>query len=131
MGHPLLTPEEIDHLEHYYGAADPNTKRIKVHGFKMPFFCDPPNAPVIHYVPMQVWVWDWGRSEAPTEVQIRYLERMMGCPYNTSLRATLMDVYAQAKKNKVAFADLLTQKMQTLEGQAKPGQGDRGGHGRR
>ena len=42
-----------------------------------------------------------------------------GCTYNVELRATLMDVYAQAKKNKVAFADLLTQKMQTLEGQAK------------
>ena len=65
------------------------------------------------------WVWDWGRSEAPTELQIRDLERRTGC-HNPDLRATLIDVYSQAKKNKVAFADLLYQKIQTLQGEAEP-----------
>ena len=55
---------------------------------------------------MQIWVWDWGRSEAPTKLQIRYYERLYGCMYNTNLRATLIDIYSQAKKSKVAFADL-------------------------
>lgn len=122
MGRPLLTPEEIDRLEHYYGAADPVTKKMKVRGFKVPIFCEPSET---WYFPRQIWVWDWGRSEAPTELQIRFLERLTRCPYNRDLRATLLDVYAQAKKSKVAFADLLAQRMQTLEGQAQPPQSDR------
>ena len=56
---------------------------------------------------------------------------MTGCRNTVDLRATLMDVYAQAKKNKVAVADLLTQKMQTLEGQAKPPTQDGDGGRRR
>jgi TPR repeat protein len=115
QGRPLLTPEEIDRLQHYYGAVDTATKQVKVRGFKMPIFCE---ASETWYFPKQVWVWDWGRSEAPTEFQIRYLERVTNCPYNADLRATLLDVYSQAKKSNVAFADLLTQKMQTLEGKA-------------
>jgi len=122
MGRPLLTPEEIDRLEHYYGTVDPVTKKMKVRGFKVPIFCDPSDT---WYFPEQIWVWDWGRSEAPTELQIRFLERLTGCPYNRDLRATLIDVYTQAKKNKVAFADLLAQRMQTLEGQIQPQQSDR------
>jgi len=122
MGRPLLTPEELDRLEHYYGAADPVTKKMKVRGFKVPIFCEPSET---WYFPEQIWVWDWGRSEAPTELQIRFLERLTRCPYNRDLRATLLDVYAQAKKSKVAFADLLAQRMQTLEGQAQPPQSDR------
>ena len=117
MGRQLLTPEEIDRLEHYYGTVDPATKQIKLRGFKMPIFCEPS---LTYYFPEQIWVWDWGRPEAPTEFQIRYLERLTGCPYNVDLRATLIEVYSQARKSKVAFADLLAQKMQTLEGQAKP-----------
>jgi TPR repeat protein/uncharacterized protein (UPF0335 family) len=125
MGRPLLTPEEIDRLEHYYGAADPGTKQLKVRGFKMPIFCDPQGQ---WFFPREVHVWDWGRTESPTEFQIRYLERRLDCNYNAKLRGTLTDIYAQAKKNKVAFADLLAQRMQTLEGQiqAQPKQGDRG-----
>jgi uncharacterized protein len=128
MGRQLLTPEEIDRLEHYYGTVDPTTKQIKLRGFKMPIFCE---ASETWYFPEQIWVWDWGRSEAPTEFQIRYQERLTGCPYNVDLRATLMEVYSQAKKSKVAFADLLAQKMQTLEGRAKPQPQDDGGRRRR
>jgi len=114
LGRPFLTPEEIDRLQRYYGTVDPATKQVKVRGFRMPVFCDSDQE---WYVPVQIWVWDWGRSEAPTEFQIRYYERLDGCTYNTSLRATLIDIYSQAKKSKVAFADLLAQRIQTLEGQ--------------
>jgi TPR repeat protein/uncharacterized protein (UPF0335 family) len=116
MGRPLLTPEEIDRLARYYGVVDPTTKQVKVRAFKMPIFCDQQ-----WYFPEQVWVWDWGRSDAPTEFQIRYYERLHGCTNNTSLRATLMDIFSQAKKSKVAFSDLLAQRIQTLEGQKQGG----------
>ncbi len=118
LGRPFLTPEEIDRLQRYYGMVDPATKQVKLRGFKMPVFCD---ADQEWYVPVQIWVWDWGRSEAPTEFQIRYYERLDGCTHNTYLRATLIDIYSQAKKSKVAFADLLAQRIQTLEGQRQSG----------
>ena len=129
LGRPLLTPEEVDRLERYYGAVDPTTKQVKVRGFRMPIFCD---ADEYRYYPEEVWVWDWGRTESPTEFQIRYYERLDDCTYNVNLRATLIDVFSQAKKSKVAFADLLAQRIQTLEGQAKPpSQSDDGGRRRR
>jgi hypothetical protein len=128
MGRPLLTPEEIDRLERYYGAVDPSTKQVKLRGFKMPIFCE---AEERWFFPEQIWVWDWGRSEAPTEFQIRYFERLRECAYNTNLRATLIDVYSQAKKSKVAFADLLAQRIQTLEGQITKSQSQSDDSGRR
>jgi TPR repeat protein len=128
MGRPLLTPEEIDRLERYYGAIDPSTKQVKLRGFKMPIFCE---AEERWFFPEQIWVWDWGRSEAPTEFQIRYFERLRECAYNTNLRATLIDVYSQAKKSKVAFADLLAQRIQTLEGQITKSQSQSDDSGRR
>jgi TPR repeat protein len=138
-GRPLLTPEEIDRLQHFYGAVDPATKEVNVRRLNVPmrcglwinnktrklFFGDP----VFHF---DIWVWDWGRTEAPTELQIRDIERRYGC-HNQDLQATLEDVYGQAKKSKVAFADLLYQKIQTLQGQIQPQdrEGDRGGGRRR
>jgi len=128
LGRPLLTPEEVDRLERYYGAVDPTTKQVKLRGFKMPIYCD---ADEEWFFPEQIWVWDWGRSEAPTEFQIRYFERLRECTYNTNLRATLIDLYSQAKKSKVAFADLLAQRIQTLEGQIIKSQSQSDDNGRR
>ena len=135
QGHPLLTPDEIDRLERYYGVVDPVTKHVKIRRLTIPIYCNK-NAEDTGSVdhPSQIWVWDWGRSEPPTEFQIRNFERKYGCPYNTRLRATLIDVYDQAKKDKVAFADLLYQKIQTLAGKklvGQPPQGDREGGGGR
>ncbi|MGO9327126.1 MAG: caspase family protein [Steroidobacteraceae bacterium] len=134
-GRPLLSPNEVDRLEHYYGTVDPVTKRVKIRRLTIPIYCTK-NAEETHslfYAP-EIWVWDWGRSEPPTEFQIRDFERKYDCPYNTRLRATLIDVYQQAKKDKVAFADLLYQKIQTLAGKKLVGQqpqGDREGGRRR
>jgi hypothetical protein len=58
-----------------------------------------------------IWVWDWGRVESPTEFQFRSLERETGCDKNGTLRRTLIDVYNQAKKHDVPFADLVEQKI--------------------
>jgi uncharacterized protein len=142
-GRRLLTPEEIDRLERSYGAVDPVTKEVKVRRLLVPINCTPPTTLTLKSgkklrVPtsstlQQIWVWDWGRAEAPTELQIKDIERRTDCPYNQDLRATLMDVFAQANKNKVAFADLLYQKIETLQGQAEPTAqtGDRKRRGRR
>jgi hypothetical protein len=124
-GRPLLTPDEIDRLERYYGTVDPVSKRIKVRSFKVPIFCLPR-----YYLPEEIWVWDWGRSEAPTEPQIRFWEGITGCSYNKELRATLASIYSQAKKSNVAFADLLSQRIQTLEGQRVESQQKRKERGR-
>jgi hypothetical protein len=62
-----------------------------------------------------IWVWDWGRNESPTEAQFRNLERDTKCTNNELLRRTLIDVFEQAKKNKVPFADLADQKIKTAK----------------
>ncbi|MGA8610969.1 MAG: caspase family protein [Xanthobacteraceae bacterium] len=138
-GRPLLTPDEIDRLQHFYGTVDPATKEVSIRRLNVPMLCalyintktrqlffGPPTR---HFL---IWVWDWGRSEAPTDLQIRDIERREDC-HNQDLRATLEDVYAQAKKSKVAFADLLYQKIETLQGQIQPQEheGDRSGGRRR
>jgi hypothetical protein len=138
-GRPLLTPEEIDRLQHFYGTVDPATKEVSIRRLNAPMLCglwintktrQPFFGPPMR--PFPIWVWDWGRSEAPTDLQIRDIERRYGC-HNQDLRATLEDVYGQAKKSKVAFADLLYQKIQTLQGQTQPQEheGDRSGGRRR
>ena len=57
-------------------------------------------------------MWDWGRAELPTEFQFRNLERAENsCTDNDLLRRTLIDIFEQAKKSKVPYADLVDQKV--------------------
>ena len=55
---------------------------------------------------------------SPTEFQFRNLERATGCINNSVLRRTLVDIFEQSKKSKVAFADLTDQKVRTAHGQS-------------
>jgi uncharacterized protein len=125
VGRPLLTPDEINRLESYYGTVDPVTKKVVIRRLLVPINC----TPALFYKDdgrlsadrsENIWVWDWGRSESPTESQIRNIERETRCIYNDDLRRTLSDIYQQAKKNNVAFADLIDQKIKTVRGQADP-----------
>jgi TPR repeat protein len=123
-GKPVLNEDEIRRLENYYGTVDPLTKRIAIRRLMVPINCTPeqilPNNSLGWDIQRFVWVWDWGRNESPTELQIRAIERETGCLYNDSLRGTLNDIYQQAKKAKVAFADLIEQKVKTVLGQLPP-----------
>ena len=107
-GRPLLTVAEIERLERYYGAVDPLAKQVKVRRLNnVPLRCGG------GWVTRQtIWVWDWGRTEAPTEAQVRNIERTTGC-VDDVLRRTLIDVFEQAKKAKVSFADLIDQRIKT------------------
>ncbi len=69
-GNPLLTPDEIERLDRYYGKPDPQTHKVKVRSLKVWMVCG--NSEEEKYV----WVWDWGREEAPTEPQFRYFQSM-------------------------------------------------------
>ena len=63
-------------------------------------------------------------------VQIRNIERRNDfCWYNEKLRGTLADIFEQSKKSKVAFADLVNEKISILKGTAEPPprKGDRHG----
>ena len=51
---------------------------------------------------------------------MRNIERTSGCSDNADLRSTLVDVFQQAKKNKVSFADLIDQKIKTAQGLSEP-----------
>jgi TPR repeat protein/uncharacterized protein (UPF0335 family) len=125
MGRPLLTQEEIGRLERYYGAVDPVSRKVAIRRLFVPITCRIRRAgngrnDVSWTNREWLWVWDWGRPESPTEPQMRNIERTSGCSDNADLRNTLVDVYQQAKKNKVSFADLIDQKIKTAQGLAEP-----------
>jgi TPR repeat protein len=108
-GHLLLKPDELERLQKFYGTIDPDLRRVKFRSFEVPLTCYGPNSG--WFIPRQLWVWDWGRQEAPTEPQFRNLERQTACPYNDVLRQTLIAAFEAARKNKVAFADLVEEEV--------------------
>jgi uncharacterized protein len=110
-GQPFLTQEEIDRIEHYYGKVDPETHHVKARRIDVPIRCD---AFERYAFKAQVWVWDWGRNESPTEAQFRNIERDNSCS-DHELRATMIGVFVEARKNNVSFADLLDQRIKTAK----------------
>jgi TPR repeat protein len=110
-GQPLLTQDEIERIEHFYGSVDPETHQVKARRLEVPIRCDA--FPKYTYK-AQIWVWDWGRNESPTEAQFRNIENEYSCS-SQELRETMIGVFAEARKNKVPFADLLDQRIKTAK----------------
>ncbi len=108
-GRPLLSKDETDRLEYHYGQVDAASAQVKVRRLVVPISCS--SFTRNHYL----WVWDWGRAESPTEQQIRTIERVSGCQNNQPLRETLVASFQLAKKNKIAFADLIEQQIKTAK----------------
>ena len=107
----LLTPDEIDRLQRFYGAVDPDTHKVKIRRLDVPLGgCNYPYKKA-------VWVWDWGRAESPTEPQFRSLERETFCYDNDVLRRTLSASFQAARKAKVPFADLINQQIIAAQAQ--------------
>jgi len=128
-GRPLLTPDEVDRLERFYGSVDPATRQVKIRRLKVDLGCGTPGVTydarrrrVIdedeRTWQTNLWAWDWARAEAPTEFQFRAHERRTQCTNNDVLRRTFQDIYDQSKKSKVLFADLVEQKVKTAHGEA-------------
>jgi TPR repeat protein len=122
-GLPLLSKDEVDRLEKFYGKVDPATNEVKVRRIAAPLVCyvykdrgreQQLLAPGGRYF---VWVWDWGRDESPTETQLRRLEHITGCGFNQDLRGTLSASFRQAQKNNVAFADLIDEQIKAASNQ--------------
>jgi TPR repeat protein len=123
-GRPYLTQEQIDRLEHYYGTITPGSKKVNIRRLTVEITCgfrDKKQKLIYSWTIKQyIWVWDWKRSESPTDLQIRNIERKNDfCWYNEKLRGTLADIFEQSKKNKVAFADLVSEKISILKGEAE------------
>lgn len=120
-----MTADEIARLERYYGTVDPLTKKVAIRRLSVPITCRLRRSgngrnDITWSNYDRLWVWDWGRNESPTEPQMRNLERKWRCSDNDDLRATLIDVFQQAKKSKVSFADLIDQKIKTAQGLTEP-----------
>ena len=142
-GRPLLTPDEVDRLGHYYGAVDAKTGKVKIRRLQVRLKCEYGRyydrrkrkwfATATGSRAKEIWVWDWGRPESPTEFQFRNLEREApACSYNDILRRTLIDIFDQSKKSQVSFADLVDQKVKTAKNEmAAPAPQERRGRGRR
>ena len=95
----LLNPDEIDRLQRFYGTVDPETRKVKTRMLSVPLCGSDRRLETI-------WVWDWVRSESPTEPQFRSLVYKTGCD-DENLRRTLLAVFEEARKEKVPFADLI------------------------
>jgi TPR repeat protein len=113
-GQPLLSKDEVDRLEKFYGKVDPVTKTVKARRLTTQLICLRYGSTVWktnrYY---DFWVWDWGRAESPSEPQLRSLEYQSGCGDNQDLRNTLSASYQLSKKNNVAFADLIIEQIKT------------------
>jgi TPR repeat protein len=126
-GRPLLTPDEIDRLEHYYGKVNPGSNKVNIRRLSPEIRCEFPESKtrnVIYWgtIKPNIWVWDWGRVESPTDLQIREIARKTPfCFYNLDKwRGTLADIFEQSKKSKVAFADLTNERISVLKGGEPP-----------
>ena len=108
-GQPLLTQDEIDRIEKFYGKVDPLTHRVKAGRLSVPIRCDAFRG---FGVTQLIWIWDWGRNESPSEPQFRKIERDYDCS-DHDLRGTIISVFGEAKKNNVPFTDLLNQRIKT------------------
>jgi TPR repeat protein len=105
-GKPLLSQDEIDRLQKFYGTVNPDVRKVEVRKLEVPLGCAGEYSQYGN-----VWVWDWGRREAPTEPQFRSIERQTNCYDNETLRRTLIASFLLAKKTKVPFADLIYQQI--------------------
>ncbi|MBV8838098.1 MAG: DUF2610 domain-containing protein [Alphaproteobacteria bacterium] len=128
-GKPLLTEDEVERLERFYGGVDPASKQVKIRRLYVQLSCGflsqrydrsrrqwvGENERTRH---AYIWAWDWGRGESPTEFQFRSVERETGCTNNDVLRRTMIDIFEQSKKSQVSFADLVDQKVRTAQGQS-------------
>jgi len=131
-GRPLLTETEVARLERFYGSVDPATKRVKVRRLVVPLFCGSVGTDGYGWRLWRfIWVWDWGRTESPTEAQFRNLERTTNCTNNQLLRKTLIDVFEQSKKSNVAYADLIEQKIKTADASFRVNEPESSGRRRR
>lgn len=113
-GQPLLSKDEVDRLQQFYGKVDPTTKTVKARRLSTQLICYRYGTTVWKTNrTYDFWVWDWGRDESPTEPQLRSLEYQSGCGDNQDLRNTLSASYLLSKKNNVAFADLIIEQIKT------------------
>ena len=98
----LLTHDEVDRLEHFYGTVNASAHRVLIRQLKIPLNCGS------YTIDQYLWVWDWGRSESPTEPQFRTLEQKTQCYNNFQLRSALSNAFVAAKQGKLPFADLIS-----------------------
>jgi hypothetical protein len=125
-GQQLLSKDEVDRLERFYGKVDPLTKKVKVRELRTQLTCyhERVGREIKTYVTTKFyhfWVWDWGRDESPTEGQMRNLEFQSGCYQNKDLRDTLTASYQLSRKDDVAFADLIEQQIKVATTSGDPG----------
>lgn len=137
-GRPLFSKEELDTLQKFYGTYHEERRRVDVKIasiFDFGYF-DPRQAPR-----RQLWLWDWGRKEAPCEQQFRNIELSRGTTFfdwyrdnyfrkeranpklmsenpqyitQNMVRNAIADIYKRSKDFKEPFLDLLGKKLELL-----------------
>jgi hypothetical protein len=127
QGRPLLTLDEIDRLERYYGKVNAGSTKVNIRRLAPEIDCGLRDSRTKKFIikwtiSPSIWIWDWGRKESPTGLQIREILRKNPlCFYNLDRwRATLDDIFDQSNKSKLAFADLTNERISVLNGGEPP-----------
>ena len=129
-GQPLLKEDERERLERFYGRPDPESKQVRVRSLKVKMDCGG-----IRPELKTIWVWDWGREEAPTESQFRFFESKnppcvsIKVPADekrgakkTTARDTLRALWEAVRKdNKLSFADVVAAQAEAAQNTAPKG----------
>lgn len=137
-GGPLFRPEELATLEKYYGTYDETKRRVDV---KIASISDFRTHDPSQGLRRSLWLWDWGRKEAPSEQQFRNIELNRGTTYadryrdafyrkeradpkkvaenpmyvtQNMVREALAEVYKRSKDYKEPFLNLLGKKLELL-----------------
>ncbi|NJN04470.1 MAG: DUF2610 domain-containing protein [Leptolyngbyaceae cyanobacterium RM1_1_2] len=88
-------PQLISVLEARVGSLDGGMKR-----FTVPSICGTLVAP------FQVYIWDWGLDESPTDAQFTWLEQARGCEVPDDVVESFQKLYTIARENSVSFSEL-------------------------
>jgi TPR repeat protein len=66
-----------------------------------------------------IYVWNWGRKEAPTEMQFDWYSKARGCEPQPGTRKALRDIYDDAQKNGKSYKELVDQALKVADGTKK------------
>jgi TPR repeat protein len=95
QGSPLLTPDEVDRLEYYYGAYDSASHQVGVAKLRSTL-CGQSR---------DLFVWNWGREEIPTAAQMRAVNNVRddACRQIKVLDTKFSEAFAYARNSKGKF----------------------------
>jgi TPR repeat protein len=67
-------------------------------------------------VDAEIYIWDWGRKESPTEMQFDWLSKARRCEPKPEARKGLKDIYDIAQQRRTSYKELLVEALSETGG---------------